>query len=401
MKGMVVVLGLVLVLSGALSFWDAARDVHPAPVFRVYSTGLEDGANGTPQLLELGPLSGQTVVLDLMAVTCLPCREVARDVIQPLYDAYRNDSRVAIWSIDAWADPATGSAVFGSETEQALRRLQVEEHATWPHALDTDQIWLKFGVTGLPRVLVVDGSGHVVFDEGGIPSLDRVRAVVDTSLAGASAPVAWLKWSLPALAVVAGVTAALSPCAVGLLPAYFALVLSRGASRRGIRAGLGAAGGALAVYAVLAVAAAVAAPLLVVSLPWMTLALGFLFVFVGAWTATGRGFLVPTASAPRSLVGFGAAYGLASFGCSGPLFLPILVAGFSTSLWVGFGLFLLYAASLVAVLVAIAMATSAGAHGPLRRLSAHGRKVQVVAGLLVAGAGIYLLSLEWGRTLAT
>ncbi|MHB8634829.1 MAG: hypothetical protein ACYDBQ_12865, partial [Thermoplasmatota archaeon] len=204
---------------------------------------------------------------------------------------------------------------------------------------------------------------------------------------------------LAASALVAGAVAVLSPCSVGLLPAYLGLLVGGPDRRRGRAAAAGfvTAAGILSFYALLCVALAAFTLVgwgdaLRVHLPWLDLALAALLVAVGVASALrvdwSRFVAHPTGG--EGFLAFGFAYGAAAFGCTGPAFLPILLLGFTHGFAAGMALFVLYAGTVAAVVVAIALFTAAGRHGPLSQLARRGYVLQRAGGLLMAGAGLYL-----------
>lgn len=388
-------LALLIAVPAGWSAWQAAHVERPAPGFSLVSTGLEDGVLGDPVAFNLTDYAGRTVVLDLMAVACKACRDVTRDTLKPLHAEFGGRADFAILSIDTWADPQTGDT-WGGETVEALRQLQLAEGVPWRHALDTDDVWLKYSAVTLPRIVVVDGHGHVVFDQVGVPDPSAVRSTATAALAASATPVPFLVLGLPALAFVAGLASVASPCGAGLIPAYLGLLVGEGGKGRSIlRAGLAAAAGLVALYAALALAFALI-PGLGAALPWMAPAVALLMVAVGAWSLAGRGVpglarLASKVDARRGLAGFGAAFGLASFACTGPLFLPILLAGFTQSVADGVLLFGLYAAAVGLVLGAAAWMVAAGAETRLRAVLRHTVAVQRAAGALLVASGLYLL----------
>ncbi len=399
--GNFVILGLVVAAFALPSAYDAIRVTRKAPDFTLTSTGYENGTQGDPVTFSLSDYAGKTVVLDMMAVACDSCRYVTRDVLVPLHKRLANDTDLVILSIDAWADNGTGSAI-GGETTATLVQQQKDDGVPWRHALDTDDVWIKYSALSLPRVVVVSGSGDIVFDELGKPNLERVERVVRASLAQSAAPVPTLNLGLYGIAAVAGAASLLSPCSVGLMPAYFAVLLDdarRAGTRpvaRALRGGLAAAFGIILVYAVLAVLLGLAGGFVRGIVGSMSLVAGGAMLVAGMWAASGRG--VPWLGrlagwGPQGQTGlfaFGIAYAVAGFACSGPLFLPILLAGFDVGPASGLLLFLLYAASIAVVTLAVAALVAAGAEGPLRRLMRHARVVQIASGLLLAGAGAYV-----------
>ncbi len=217
---------------------------------------------------------------------------------------------------------------------------------------------------------------------------------------------------LLALALGAGLLAAVNPCGFALLPAYLSLlVLGEDAPGRGRAVGrallltaamtLGFAG----VFAVFGLAIAPAAAGIQQHLPWFTLVLGLGLALLGAALATGRTLRLPgRAGVGRgpvtgsfwSMVGFGAGYAVASLSCTIAPFLAVVVAGFRTdSTLVGLSLFLAYAAGMGLVVGTAAVATAL-AHGSLvRHVRRAGRWVPRVGGLLLVLAGLYVAYYAW------
>ncbi|MCA1810453.1 MAG: hypothetical protein LC623_00375, partial [Halobacteriales archaeon] len=295
--GMWLLLALLLVLPAGATLYDAVHADTPAPPFHLVSTGFENGVMGPRVPFGLEDYRGKTLVLDLMAVSCTACRYVTADVLAPLHATYGGRGDFALLSVDAWADPAVAGdprlGYAGGESEGSLVELQRSSGVPWRHALDTDQVWQKYSAVSLPRVVVIDAAGHVVLDHVGSPSRAQVEAAVRQSLAGQATPVPVLRLGLAGLAFVAGAAAVLTPCTVGLLPAYLALLLRPASgpspARRVLRGGLAAAAGIVTVYAALALAFALAGDAL---RPWLSRAgpvVGAAMVVAGLAAALGRG----------------------------------------------------------------------------------------------------------------
>jgi cytochrome c biogenesis protein CcdA len=221
-----------------------------------------------------------------------------------------------------------------------------------------------------------------------------------------------------ALAVAAGTLAALNPCGFVLLPVYLSALILSGAPSRGravVRALVTAASvtaGFAAVFAVFGLALVPVADVVQRHLPWFTVALGLALLPVGAWLLAGREIPVLRWSGPgpalrgsaASMVAFGAAYALASLGCTVGPFLAIVVSAFRAgSTPDGIVLLLAYAAGMGLVVGTAALAvalTRTELIGRLRRLapvvSRAGGAVVVIAGVYVAYYGWYELRLRRG-----
>ncbi|MBA3233114.1 MAG: cytochrome c biogenesis protein CcdA [Propionibacteriales bacterium] len=215
---------------------------------------------------------------------------------------------------------------------------------------------------------------------------------------------------LLALALGAGMLAAVNPCGFALLPAYLSLLVvddGRGRSTAVVRALILTAAmtvGFVAVFGVFGLVISPVASSVQQYLPWFTLVLGLLLVVAGGWLLAGRS--LPTLRwRPRgpelsrslpAMVGFGASYATASLTCTIAPFLAIVVTSFRTgSTWNGVRLFVVYALGMGLVVgtaaVAVALANSSLV-GRMRRL---GRWVPLLAGGLLVLSGGYVAYYGW------
>lgn len=396
------VLAVAIGAFGAATLAAPAESSGPALPFTLTSTGFEGGAQGDPVEFSLADYRGQTVVLDFMAVTCTTCRTVTADVLVPLHERHPD---VVILSIDTWADPGAGGGIdFGGESEEDLIRLQQEEGVPWRHALDTDQVYLKYAAISLPKLAVVDPDGDLVYAKAGPQDLGEVEAAVLAAQADQALPIAQLQVGFVGFAVLAGLACVVTPCGIGLLPAYLGLLLEDGSrATPTARVARAAAGGAtaaaaiIALYAVLAAIAWAAGDALRAALPWLgpLLGIGLFAVGVAAlagadWSGVARRFGAGRLDARRGFAAFGAAYGLAGFACTGPIFLPILVAGFAVGAGTGLAVFLAYTGAVALVLVAAALVVAAGEKTLLDRLLRRSAALHKLSAAVLALGGLYL-----------
>ncbi len=216
---------------------------------------------------------------------------------------------------------------------------------------------------------------------------------------------------LVAVALGAGMLAALNPCGFALLPAYVSLLLARDeAPTRAAAVGraLGLTGamttGFAGVFLVFGLAVAPVASQVQRHLPWVTVALGLLLTVLGLWLLSGRTLTLPRlrrrgstgAAKPLrrsfgSMAGFGAGYAVASLSCTIAPFLAVVVAGFrSGSVAEGAVLFVAYAAGMGAIVGALALATALASQSLTSRMRRAGAVVPRVGGALLAVAGAYV-----------
>ena len=215
------------------------------------------------------------------------------------------------------------------------------------------------------------------------------------------------------LALAAGTLAVVNPCGFALLPAYASLlVLGDEPPRRGAAIGraLAFAGamtaGFVGVFGVFGLLLAPVAGAIQERLPWFTVILGLVLVALGSWLvagrsipgpkiATGRGGRALTRSA-MSMTLFGAAYALASLGCTIGPFLVTVIATFRTgSVAGGVAVFAAYAIGMGLVVGVVSLAVALAREPVVSALRRSGRLVSRLGGLLLVAAGGYVAYYGW------
>ncbi|MEV6315692.1 cytochrome c biogenesis CcdA family protein [Streptomyces sp. NPDC051776] len=215
-----------------------------------------------------------------------------------------------------------------------------------------------------------------------------------------------------ALALTAGMLAAVNPCGFALLPAYLSLlVLGDGSTTRVAAVGRALTAtaamtvGFAVVFALFGLAVAPGAAQVQQQLPWFTVVFGAVLAAAGARLLTGRPLpsLLPrirrapavTRSVP-SMALFGAAYAVASIGCTIAPFLAIVLSAFrSGSAPEGVLLFLCYALGMGVITGAAAVAvalTRTAVVGGIRRLGAIAGRL---GGALLLVVGAYVAYYGW------
>ena len=222
---------------------------------------------------------------------------------------------------------------------------------------------------------------------------------------------------LLAVALGAGMLAAVNPCGFALLPAYVSLLLAGSeslsspvAAWRAAELSVAMTSGFVGVFAVFGLVISPAAGQFQRHLPWFTVALGATLALMGLWLATGRTLSLPSlrrsgrlrggarplSRSFLSMAGFGASYAVASISCTIAPFLAVVVGGLrSGSVVEGFGLFLAYAAGMGLVVGTLAVATVFASPATVGRLRGAGRWAPRAAGGLLAVAGAYVAYYGW------
>lgn len=208
------------------------------------------------------------------------------------------------------------------------------------------------------------------------------------------------------MAFVAGGLAAVNPCGFALLPAYVAVFVQSDDHGRvpariahGLRTGALLTTGCLAVFALVALPVTLGASLVAQAVPFVGMALGVGLISLGIVTLAG---FEPVLRVPRlaavdpndhgAALVFGAAYGLASLGCTLPVLLAFtgVTAGAPDVAFV-LATFSAFAAGMALVFLALGISLALVHDGISRALRRVVPRVQRASGALVWLAGAYLL----------
>ena len=398
---------LLLALVGFAGFSAYGQLFEPAgqaPAFTLTSTGHENRTLGERVQFSLSDYAGKTVLLDMMAVTCTSCRVLTEEVLIPVQERYGHRDDFVILSIDTWADPGSGQT-FGGETREDLIELQMSEGVPWRHALDTDDVYLKYSAISLPKIVLVDPSGQIVLEKQGLPALSTVTAAIEDSFDGQSQSIDVLRVGLIGLAFFAGVASFFAPCSVGLIPAYMGVLLQGTQKaapavrfRQTLVAGTATAAGIVTLYGALALLFWQVGGFLrphLTTIQWVTgvllVVLGLAMLRTGLWDAVAAKLGMGRVDGRRGFFAFGVGYGLAAFGCTGPIFLPVLFQGFVQSTQTGFTVFLVYAFALAGFMLVAAALVASGQTTRLRGFLDKTKTISRVSAVFFVVAGVITL----------
>jgi cytochrome c biogenesis protein CcdA len=215
-----------------------------------------------------------------------------------------------------------------------------------------------------------------------------------------------------ALALGAGMLAAVNPCGFALLPAYLSLlVLGDDSPSRTVAVGRALTAtaamtiGFATLFGVFGLAVQPVAGQVQERLPWFTIAFGLLMAVAGIWLLAGRQLptLAPklrraptvTRSLP-SMALFGMAYATASLGCTIAPFLAIVVSAFrSGSTGQGIALFAAYAAGMGVIVGAASLTVALTRATAVTRLRRAGAVAPRLGGALLLCVGAYVAYYGW------
>ncbi|MDT0329818.1 cytochrome c biogenesis CcdA family protein [Nocardiopsis lambiniae] len=217
-----------------------------------------------------------------------------------------------------------------------------------------------------------------------------------------------------AIALVAGMLAALNPCGFAMLPGYLALLVASdddtGAGGRLRPLGRALAttaamtGGFTVVFAAFGLVAVPLALSLERHLPWATVVIGVALVGMGAWLLAGReiGFLMPRPSPGRPVrslrwaTAYGVTYAIASLSCTIGPFLALTTSALRTTSALGMvGVFATYAAGMGLVVGTLTVAVALARDSVASRLRSALPYVTRAGGALLVLAGAYVTYYGW------
>ena len=218
-------------------------------------------------------------------------------------------------------------------------------------------------------------------------------------------------------AYAVGAASAVNPCGFAMLPAYLGLYVSGGNQdqdrrqpirlvSRAVMVGLSVSIGFVALFGAVGLILAFGSQAVVVAaLPWVGLAVGVLLIGAGAYMAGGGKIYTSLAQRAAARIGdpgqlnvpgyalFGVSYGLASLSCTLPLFLAVLGvgAGLSSGFLDTLSQFLLYAAGMGSVIMALTLGMAVARSVLIRWMRAALPYVGVVGAWLMVVAGTYIV----------
>lgn len=217
-----------------------------------------------------------------------------------------------------------------------------------------------------------------------------------------------------AIAIAAGMLAAVNPCGFVLLPTYLALLVADGTARppRGSSGAVGRAliatgamtTGFVAVFTVFGLVVTPLALSVERYLPWATVVIGIALIGLGGWLLAGREIplMVPKlrlgrpARSLRWATTYGVTYAIASLSCTVAPFLALTTASLrSGSIPAGIAVFVAYGVGMGLVVGVLSVSTALARDGLAARLRRALPYVNRAGGGLLILAGAYVAYYGW------
>jgi thiol-disulfide isomerase/thioredoxin len=135
-----------------------------APEFKLTGT---DGKE-----VSLASLAGKVVLLDFWATWCGPCKAAMPDM-QQISEDYA-DKGVVVLGINTW-----------ERQEGAAKKYMADKKFTYPCLLSGDELATKYGLSGIPTLVVIGKDGKIELIESGAPpkGAKKLRETIDAAIA--------------------------------------------------------------------------------------------------------------------------------------------------------------------------------------------------------------------------
>ncbi|MGD8566388.1 MAG: cytochrome c biogenesis protein CcdA [Candidatus Bathyarchaeota archaeon] len=199
---------------------------------------------------------------------------------------------------------------------------------------------------------------------------------------------------------MAGVFALLSPCGYPMLPGYISYYLgSKLSVEKALRGGVTCALGLLTVYSIIGIIVSAIGGVISPYIPFLELVAGVAIIVMGVFMIIEIRFLTffERLRAPinKGLIGlflYGIVYGLATLGCSAPIFFSIvLYAIVSGGALFGFVTFFFYAVGMSFPILLTTILVAKAKQLMLNKIMDITPLLQKISGLILVGIGIYLI----------
>jgi cytochrome c biogenesis protein CcdA/PKD repeat protein/thiol-disulfide isomerase/thioredoxin len=385
--------GLITVLLGASYFsalGGAGSSDNPSMAPNFSLTDIEDSP------FTLSEFRDKMVIIDFMSPMCLGCREQIPHLIE-LWSNQSIQDQLVIITINM--DPSITLDTFQTFHDEF-------PEATWIWAMDTPeaQVAQAYEVTILPQLSIVDQQGTIAFTHSGvIPAsaiYDEITPLMHSDLpVDPSAGNTINLTGLP-LIFVAGMLALLSPCGFPMLPGYISYYMgSRTSFKRTVTGGVACSFGLMTVFSVIGIGVALVGSVITQYIPLLELVAGILAIIMGISLLTEIKFpsifTITRAPNQKGLLGiflYGIAYGLATLGCSAPIFFSTLFYAITAGgLAAGIVTFLVYAAGMGIPIILTTILLAKTKDYLLNRIIRAMPWFQKISSLLLIVIGSYLI----------
>lgn len=202
------------------------------------------------------------------------------------------------------------------------------------------------------------------------------------------------------IVLFAGAAALLSPCGYPMLPGYISYYVGTKAPvEKAIRGGIACTLGLLAVFSIIGFAASIFGSLISQHIPFLELVAGAAMIVMGTSMIIEIKFPLSFSKlrAPKhkGLIGiflYGSIYGLATLGCSGPIFFSVLFRAVASGGFVyGMITFIAYALGMGFPIIVTTFLVAKTKELVLKRIMEMTPWLQKISGMILIVIGVYLI----------
>jgi cytochrome c-type biogenesis protein len=396
----IVALVIVAVLYGTLSVGSLSGTVEQVEDFSlndIYSTPWN-----------LSDHSDKVVVLDFMAISCPPC-EVLRQSLEPAVADFTEEELEVI------------SIAVGPDTDLELQNYKVDRGVEWTIAQDTADLVSKFGVSHLPKLVIIDKDGYATFETFDDVGTDRFKSEINAALEGTASPISVAQLSIFATGVFMGIAVYFSPCSFPMLPGFISFYLSTETDKKKKSMGMILLSGIIAGFGIVLVFLIMG--LIAISLGeaanladyliYMGPIVGIILIILGSLMLTNLqyhaiirpfqklrvklfGEKAPGAEDQAGyytkLFSYGVGYGAAATACTAPLFIAVLLAAIVAGTFVdGLIMLLTFSITILLLMTSITILLSVFGQESVQKLAAHTDTIKKISGIILVIVGFYLL----------
>ena len=390
LKKRIIVFLILIALGNTFIISSMANVLKKAPDFT-----LLDIENNKFNLSEF---RGKVVILDFMATWCVPCNSM----MKTLKEVSNKYPEVVIISVD----------IDSTESNEQLQNFKKSYNADWTFAIDTSGVGEKYGVTGIPKIVIISPSGNISFMHVGKLSLSKMSMEIEKAKAGGIAKTIFVA-PLFLIAFIVGILSFFSPCSFPLLPGYMAYYIGREENSKSIKIvkkaileGIQPAFGILIFYAIIGIPIIFAGDVIKSFIPLFEPIVGILIIFLGIEMIISLnlfnklpsiGFISKISNFVKKenkfgLFFYGMVYGAASTGCVIPIFIAIVFLALSTGGFLsGIIIFLAYIIGMAGLMIVITIIIALSKHALIDKLRISTKYIEKIGGLVLIIAGLYLV----------
>lgn len=214
------------------------------------------------------------------------------------------------------------------------------------------------------------------------------------------------------LSLISGIFATFNPCGFAMLPAYLSLAIldptqnlrKRESTRKALRFSFAMGIGVVSVFTLFALVIFPFSTAVQRYLPFVTIAIGTVILFMGFSIISGRSVLVRKLWSPHvsptgtlvTYIGYGVSFALGSISCTIGPFLAVTSAALSTSNFVEIlSTYVVFGLGIAITVAILALITATTNQAAIRHIRNTTRKIEWISGVLLLVVGLYLVYFGW------